>query len=345
MSNPDGRFESTQRLREHDAWSEEDPTLEPLRTTLIEDDSKSLITRNDSPDVPFSLSINPYRGCEHGCCYCFARPTHAYLGFSAGLDFETKLLYKPNAAALLDKELRNPRYRCSTIALGVNTDAYQPAERRLGITREILQVMQDFHQPVCFVTKSSLIERDLDLLVPMAARGLAQVMFSVTTLDSGLSRKLEPRAPAPRRRIEALRRLSEAGVPTGVLFAPVIPILNDSEMERVLEICSQAGAQSAGYVMLRLPHEVKDLFREWLEHHAPLKAKHVMSVVRDLRGGGKDYEAKFGERMRGKGPFADLFAKRFELAAKRLGLNIMRRELDCSQFKAPPRSGDQLSLF
>ncbi len=317
---------------------------EPLQTTLIEDDTKSVIVYNESPDIPFSLSINPYRGCEHGCAYCFARPTHTYLGFSAGLDFETKLLYKPRAATLLEEELRSPRYRCSPIALGVNTDAYQPVERKLGITREILQVMQTYHQPVSIVTKSSLIERDLDLLAPMATQRLVQVMFSVTTLNSELSRKLEPRAPAPRRRVEALRRLGEMGVPTGVLFAPVIPVLNDSEMEGVLKVCREAGALAAGYVMLRLPLEVKDSFYEWLQHHTPLKAKHVMSVIRNLRGG-KDYEAKFGERMRGKGPFADLVNKRFELATKRLGLNKMQSELDCSQFRVPLRSGDQLSLF
>jgi DNA repair photolyase len=346
-SNPDGRFESHTHHAISDGWEQAGGEPEQTRapcTTLTPDKAKSVISRNDSPDVGFRLSINPYRGCEHGCVYCFARPTHAYLGLSPGLDFETKLFYKAHAATLLEKELRRPSYRCSPIALGINTDAYQPAERRLKITRGILKVLHDFNHPVTIVTKSALVRRDLDLLVPMAQKNLAQVFFSITTLDSNLSRCLEPRTTAPRGRLQAMRTLSAAGVPVGVMTAPIIPVLTDPELESILVASREAGAESAGYVMLRLPHEVKALFREWLSHHAPLKAHHVMSVVQALRGG-KDYDATFGERMRGTGLFAELIARRFSLACKRLGLNRHQRELDISAFAPVVHSGAQLTLF
>ncbi|MGH8502807.1 MAG: PA0069 family radical SAM protein [Gammaproteobacteria bacterium] len=347
VSNPDGRFESRTHRSIDDGWrSAQDDALDPpkVRTTLTPDNARSILSSNDSPDVGFSLSINPYRGCEHGCVYCFARPSHAYLGLSPGLDFETRLFYKPQAAALLEEELRRPNHRCSPIALGINTDAYQPVERELKISRGILRVLDAFQHPVTIVTKSALVERDLDILAAMAQRNLAQVLFSITTLNSDLSRRLEPRTTAPRRRLEAMRRLSAAGVPVGVMTAPVIPVLTDPELETILEASREAGAESAGYVMLRLPHEVKDLFREWLTHHEPLKADHVMSVIRNLRGG-KDYDSAFGTRMRGTGPFAELVAQRFALTCKRLGFDRHRRALDATRFTVPPRAGDQISLF
>jgi DNA repair photolyase len=345
IGNPDGRFESRTHARVNDGWDRDKDVEEPrLATTLTPDQSKSVISSNDSPDVGFKLSINPYRGCEHGCVYCFARPTHSYLGLSPGLDFETRLFYKPDAAVLLERELRRPRHHCSPIALGINTDAYQPAERKLKISRGILEVLERYHHPVTIVTKSALVERDLDILSEMATKNLARVFFSITTLDSSLSRRLEPRTTAPRRRLEAMRRLSAAGVPVGVMVAPVIPVLTDRELEAILTASREVGAESAGYVVLRLPHEVKDLFREWLEYHEPLKARHVMSVIRNLRGG-KDYDASFGARMRGRGPYADLIARRFELTCTRLGLNQARRELDTSLFTAPVKAGDQMTLF
>ncbi len=345
ISNPDGRFESRTYRRVDDGWgSADDGEEDRLHTTLTPDKSKSVIASNDSPDVGFKLSINPYRGCEHGCVYCFARPSHAYLGLSPGLDFETRLFYKPDAAYLLAKELGKPSHRCSPIALGINTDAYQPVERKLEITRGILQVLRDFNHPVSIVTKSALVERDLDILAPMAEKNLVQVMFSITTLDPDLSRRLEPRTTAPRRRLDAMRRLCAAGVPVGVMTAPVIPILTDPELETILAVSREAGAESACYVVLRLPHEVKDLFREWLQHHEPLKARHVMSVIRDLRGG-KDYESTFGTRMRGTGLFAELIARRFMLACKRLGLNRRWRELDTTAFTRPSGRDAQMALF
>ena len=347
VSNPDGRFESQTHRVVDDGWrGVDDDILAPpkVRTTLNPDRSRTVLSRNDSPDVDFSLSINPDRGCEHGCVYCFARPSHAYLGLSPGLDFETRLFFKPDAATLLEQELRRPGHRCSPIALGINTDAYQPVERELEISRGILRVLEAFQHPVTIVTKSALVERDLDILAPMAERNLAQVLFSITTLDLDLSRRLEPRTTAPRRRLEAMRRLSAAGVPVGVMTAPVIPVLTDPELETILKSSREAGAESAGYVMLRLPHEVKDLFREWLAHHAPLKANHVMSVIRNLRGG-KDYDSAFGTRMRGTGPFADLIARRFALACRRLGFDRHRRSLDTTLFKPPTRGGDQIDLF
>ncbi len=343
IGNPDGRFEAHTRVEEFDEWYQHDAQA-TLRTTLTPDCAKAVINRNDSPDVPFETSINPYRGCEHGCVYCYARPTHAYLGLSPGLDFETQLFYKPDSAQLLQNELRKSGYRCSPITLGANTDAYQPAEKRLGITRSILRVLSDFSHPVTIVTKSALVERDLDILMPMAERDLVQVLFSFTTLDSSLSRRLEPRPAAPQRRLQALQRTSEAGVPTGVLVAPIIPGLTDTELERILELSREAGAESAGYVVLRLPLEVEGLFQEWLEHHQPLKARRVMSLVRQFHGG-RAYDSTFGRRMRGTGPFADLLSRRFTLACTRLGLNRKRLQLDCSHFAPPVKPGDQLSLF
>jgi len=342
LSNPDGRFEPVAHRLEDDGWYRE-VGIAPVATTLTPDRARTVITRNDSPDVPFEYSINPYRGCEHGCVYCFARPGHAYLGLSPGLDFETRIFYKQDAAKRLRAELARPGYRCSPIALGINTDAYQPAERRLGVTRELLEVLTECRHPVSIVTKSALIERDLYLLSELAGQQLVQVMVSVTTLDNRLAGRLEPRASAPHRRIQVLSRLSEAGVPVGVLVAPLIPAINDAELERILEACREAGAETAGYVILRLPHELKQLFREWLEEHLPDRAGHVMNLVRQLHGG-KDYDPGFGQRMRGQGPIAELLAQRFHLARKRLGYRSESEALDCSRF-LPPRPGGQLPLF
>ena len=349
VSNATGRYETEQRHRVDDGWgtawaAEEWESRESLRTTLTKDTTKVIITRNASPDIGFDRSINPYRGCEHGCIYCFARPTHAYLGLSPGLDFETKLFFKPEAAKLLAEELRQPKYECRPIAMGTNTDPYQPVERRLKITRSILEVLAAHKHPVTIVTKSSLILRDLDILAPMAKDGLAKAAVSVTTLDATLARRMEPRATTPSRRIETIRGLAAAGVPTSVMVAPVIPVLTDPEMETILETAANAGAQSAGFVMLRLPLEIKDLFQEWLAVHAPMKAKHVMSLVRDTRGG-KDYDSRWFTRQRGEGPYAELIDRRFRLACEKLGLNTARMTLDCSQFRLPPRAGDQLALF
>ncbi|HEX9426191.1 MAG TPA: PA0069 family radical SAM protein [Candidatus Polarisedimenticolia bacterium] len=348
VSNRPGRYE-VRRLAPLDPSIEvcadpEDLEPPPLRTTVTPDASRSIITRNDSPDIPFEQSINPYRGCEHGCVYCFARPTHAYLGLSPGLDFETRLFSKPQAAELLRKELRRPGYRCRTIALGSNTDPYQPIERTLKITRSVLEVLREFRHPVTIVTKSDLVLRDRDLLAPMAADRLASVMVSVTTLDRALARAMEPRAAAPARRIAAIRGLSAAGVPVGVLASPMILGLNDPELERILRECAGAGARSAGYVLLRLPLEIKDLFREWLEAHVPLKAPRILGLVRDTRGG-RLYDATFGLRMRGTGPQADLLQRRFEVACARLGLDRAPAPHDPTRFRVPPAAGDQLGLF
>jgi DNA repair photolyase len=306
----------------------------PLETRVTEQSARSIIARNDSPDVPFSQSINPYQGCEHGCVYCYARPSHAYLDLSPGLDFETRLYAKTNAAELLRRELARPGYVCEPMALGTNTDVYQPIERRLRITRSILEVLAECDHPVTIVTKSALVERDIDLLSPMAAKRLARVFVSVTTLDGGLARRMEPRAAAPHRRLATIRALSAAGIPVGVMVAPVIPQINDRDLEAILEAAANNGATSAGWVMLRLPHEVKQLFRDWLAHHYPLRAGHVMSLVRQLRGG-RDYDSSFGTRMRGTGPLAELVALRFRVARKRLGLDEERAPLDTSLFRPP----------
>jgi len=344
ISNASGRFERRTRHCFDDGWDSAGLPLPPLRTILSEDKSRSIIARNDSPDVGFEQSINPYRGCEHGCVYCFARPTHAWLGLSAGLDFESKLFFKPRAAELLERELRAPGYRCQPIAMGTNTDPYQPAEQRLEITRALLDVMLRFRQPVSIVTKSQAILRDLDLLSDLAADGLVKVALSVTTLDRRLARRMEPRAATPQRRLAAMRRLAGAGIPTGVMVAPVIPAINDAEIEAILAAAAEAGASGAGYVLLRLPLEIKELWREWLEEHYPERARKVMGLIRQSRGG-RDYDATFGRRMKGQGPYAALIARRFRLARRRLGLEREGPPLDCSKFAPPPRPGDQLTLL
>ncbi|MGB7540681.1 MAG: PA0069 family radical SAM protein [Burkholderiales bacterium] len=336
--SPQGRFERLARSAEPDEEGKSTPA-----TVVTLQQARGIITRNDSPDIPFTQSINPYQGCEHGCIYCYARPSHAYVGLSPGLDFETKLFAKANAVELLRKELSRPGYRCEVIALGANTDPYQPIEREHRITRGILEVLREFRHPVGIVTKSSLIERDLDLLAPMAAEGLLHVFISVGTLDAEIARRLEPRAAAPYRRIEAIRRLSERGIPCGVLVAPMIPFLNDKDMESVLEAAHEAGARMAGYTMVRLPWEVKDLFKDWLERHYPLKAAHIMARIRDMRGG-RENDPEFGSRMRGEGPFAELIRKRFDVACKRLTLNTgERNRLDTAKFRLPTPA--QMALF
>jgi DNA repair photolyase len=342
LSNPDNRFHAHGTAAFDDGWGSLAGRA-AVTTQLAVDRSRSVIVYNQSPDVPFDRSINPYRGCEHGCVYCFARPTHAYLGCSPGLDFESRIFYKPDAAVLLKKELCRPAYRCQPIALGINTDAYQPVERKLGLTRSLLKVLHAHRHPVGIVTKSALIERDIDLLSAMAAQGLAHVMVSVTTLDKQLARTLEPRAAAPHRRLEIIRRLTAAGIPVGVLLAPVIPFLNDSDIETILAQVREAGALTAGYVMIRLPHEVKDLFRDWLHHHVPDKAEHVMNRIRDLRGG-RENDATFGRRMTGTGVFADIIRQRFERAVKRVAFPGMP-DFECGLFLCPPDEQPQLALF
>jgi len=330
----------------------------PLQTTVSIQQARTIISRNASPDIPFTQSINPYQGCEHGCVYCYARPSHAYLDLSPGLDFETKLFAKPNAAQLLRAELAKPGYACDPIALGTNTDPYQPIEREWKVTRAILEVLAETGHPFSIVTKSSLVERDLDLIAPMAARNLARVYVSVTTLDRRLARTLEPRAAAPQRRLATIRTLAQAGVPVGVMTAPIIPQLNDRDLEAILEAAAAAGARHAGWVLLRLPREVAPLFRQWLDAHHPLRAEHVMSLVQQLRGG-RDNDPRFGARMRGSGPYADLIEQRFALACRRFGLTRDREPLDTSQFRPPAVSaarsavrptpaahgGGQLDLF
>ncbi len=342
--NPEGRFELMERQVVDDGWMTEESTEQSaLATQISKEHAVSIIARNSSPDVPFSYSINPYRGCEHGCIYCFARPTHAYLNLSPGLDFETRLIAKVNASECLERELSSPHYVCQAIALGANTDPYQPVEREYRITRSLLEVAARYKQPIGIVTKNALVERDLDILVPMAKRGLAAVFISVTTLDHQLARRMEPRASAPSRRIETIRRLSEAGVPVGVMFAPVIPFLTDSELESVLEAAARAGATKAGYILLRLPYEVKHLFRDWLDDHFPLKAAHVMSRVRSMRDG-RDNDPGYGSRMIGRGEFAKLLSKRFQVACRRFNLNLDQRTLDTSQFRTLGSNG-QMELF
>jgi DNA repair photolyase len=308
------------------------------------DSARTLITRNRSPDVPFDRSVNPYRGCEHGCIYCFARPSHAYLGLSPGLDFESRIFYKADAGARLRAELSRPGYRCAPLALGVNTDAYQPIERELRVTRDLLEVLAGARHPVSLITKSALIERDLDLLTEMARQDLVEVYISLTSLRSDLARRLEPRAASPRRRLEVMRTLAGAGVPVGVLIAPVIPGLTDEELEPLLEAAREAGAGAAGYGLLRLPHEVAGLFEDWLTEHEPLRAAKVMGRVQEMHGG-RLYDARFGRRMRGSGVMADLLARRFELASRRLGYRARGYALDCSRFRPPDCDGEQLSLL
>jgi DNA repair photolyase len=343
VGNPTGRFEPTQRHAIDDGWGGAEDEPSPLRTTVTHDATRSIIARNDSPDIPFDRSINPYRGCEHGCVYCYARPSHAYLGLSPGLDFETRLFAKPNAAALLRRELRRPGYRCAPVALGANTDPYQPIERQYRLTREILKVLAGFAHPVIIVTKSALVTRDIDILAPMAERNLVRVCVSVTTLDRGLARRLEPRAATPPRRLAAIQTLSEAGVPTGVMAAPMIPAVNDMEMERILQAARIAGAGSASYTLLRLPHEIKDLFRDWLAVHLPDRADKVLNLVRESRGGRLN-DPQFGSRMTGSGAHAELLRSRFDLACRRLGFEHHDFGLDNSLFRPPLEPDDQLSL-
>ncbi len=347
VTNRTGRFEPQNRQRTDDGWLlEEDLTEAPRpKTHLGIDAARTVISRNTSPDVPFDRSINPYRGCEHGCVYCFARPTHAYLGLSPGLDFETKLFWKPEAATLLTGELAKPSYRCQPIALGTNTDPYQPVERQTQATRGILRVLTDCKHPFSIVTKNALVCRDLDLIAPAAQANRARVFLSVTTLDRHLATKMEPRASTPEKRLAALRRLSEAGVPTGVLVAPIIPAVNDHEIEEILERAVEAGARSAGYVMLRLPLEIEGLMTEWLEAHLPDRAARVLSLMRQSRGG-KLYQAEFGTRMKGTGPYAEMIANRFRLARKRFRLDRRRLEaMDCDSFIPPRKPSPQLALF
>jgi DNA repair photolyase len=341
--NPDNRFDACTVEAVDDGWGSLDAPAEPLRTEVQADSARSVISYNQSPDIPFDRSINPYRGCEHGCVYCFARPTHAYLGLSPGLDFESRLFYKRNAAARLREELARPGYRPAPVALGINTDAYQPLERRLRVTRDILEVLAECGHPVTLVTKSALIERDLDILADLAARGLVQVMVSITTLERELARRMEPRAAAPQRRLQVIERLRAAGVPTGVLVAPLIPVLTDAELETLLQAARDAGALAAGYVLLRLPHEVHALFEDWLAAHYPLAAAHVMNRLRDCRGG-RAYDARFGTRMRGEGIYADLIAQRFRTACRSLGFGEMPG-LECGHFRPPAAHRDQLPLF
>jgi len=339
----EGRFESVVREHADDGWGTADEELPPFRTTVTVETAKSVLQHQKSPDIPFDYSLNAYRGCEHGCIYCYARPSHAYLNLSPGLDFETRLFAKPDAAKLLRAELAKPGYRCSPIALGANTDPYQPIERVWKITRQILEVMAECSHPVSIVTKSSLVERDIDLLAKLAQDDLVQVFISVTTLDAEIARRMEPRAASPRRRLRAMQTLNEAGVPCGVFVAPVIPFLTDAEMESILQAASEHGAHSAGYTLLRLPYELKDLFKDWLGTHYPLKAEHVMNRLREMRGG-RENDPNFGSRFRGNGLFADLLAQRFRKACERLGFNLEDRPLATGLFNSPPRSG-QLNLF
>jgi len=379
LSNPAGRFETLARGAIDDGWGSLEEETPPPETVVTADPARSIITYNNSPDIGFSRSINPYRGCGHGCPYCFARPTHAYLNLSPGLDFETRLFYKANAAELFERELRHPRYVCEPIAVGVNTDAYQPIERTYSVTRSLLEVAQRFRQPLYLITKGArLMERDLDILGEMGRSGLVSVTVSVTSLDDELKRRLEPRTSSPTARLRLIRKLADAGVPVAVNVAPVIPALTDGELESILAAAREAGARAAGYVMLRLPWEVKDLFQEWLRGHYPDRATHVMSLMKQLHGREPEhrprevvtdpegynqdappaleprrpdayarneyYNAEWGARQRGGGPFAGIFQQRFAVACRRLGLNQRDWQLDTSQFRAPPASGPQLGL-
>jgi len=343
-SNVPGRFDALNLEQTDDGWYR-DEIVENFTETVLPDRARSVITSNNSPDVGFEVSINPYRGCSHGCIYCFARPTHSYLGLSPGLDFETKLFYKADAVTLLEAELAKPKYHCKTIALGINTDSYQPLEKRLEVTRGILGVLARCRHPVTIVTKSALIIRDLDLLSDLAKDRLVSVMLSITSLTADIKRTLEPRTASPQARLRVIQQLSEAGVPVGVLIAPVIPAITDHEIEDILSAARSAGATRAGYVLLRLPHELKILFREWLAEHYPDRAKHVMSLINQARGG-KDYDSQFGVRMRGTGPYAELLRTRFDLAKRKLGFSGAeeRHDLDTTLFRPPNLNTLQLNL-
>jgi len=346
--NPPNRFDKHVSVSFEDGWNAAEDELPPLQTTLSRDVSRSVISWNQSPDIGFDRAVNPYRGCEHGCVYCYARPSHAYLGYSPGLDFETKLTFKPDVAEILERELRKPGYVTKPIALGTNTDPYQPIDRTLKLTRSILTVLDRFNHPVTIVTKSALVLRDLDILVPMAQRNLVRVCLSVTTLDPALARRMEPRAASAARRLQAISELAKAGVPAGVMAAPMIPGLNDAELEKILQSAATAGARWAGYVLLRLPHEIKQIFEDWLHQHYPDRARHVLDLVRETRAGALN-DAKFGQRFNGTGVYADLLASRFTRAARQFGLDG-RDGLDSSLFAVPPdlRMGmaeAQMSLF
>jgi DNA repair photolyase len=343
LSNASGRFEPIARVAFDDGWQALDD-LPPFKTSVTVDSTRKIITHNESPDISFDRSINPYRGCEHGCVYCFARPTHAYLGLSPGLDFESKLFMKPNAPELLERELSAPGYVPKVIAIGTNTDPYQPIERQYKIMRGILEVLDRAGHPVGIVTKSALVLRDLDILARMAARDLVKVAISVTTLDPKLARVMEPRAATPPRRLEALRQLVKAGIPTSAVVAPVIPAINDAEMERILEALAATGVRNAGYVLLRLPLEIRDLFSEWLKENFPDRHNHVFKLVRDTRGG-KDYDSTWGKRMTGSGPVAWMIGRRFELACERLGFNTTKRKVTTEHFRPPRPAVEQLALF
>ncbi|PMS19490.1 radical SAM protein [Trinickia dabaoshanensis] len=350
VTNLQGRYERDERAVFDDGWlpAGEDDLPPSLKTHVFEERARSILTHNASPDIPFSVSLNPYRGCEHGCIYCFARPTHSYLGLSPGLDFESRIYAKVNAPELLRRELMKKSYVPEPIALGVNTDAYQPVERELRLTRRVIEILREHGHPFAAITKSSLIERDIDLLAPMAERGQVMAAVTITTLDADIARTLEPRAATPLRRLRTIRTLAQAGIPVGVSIAPVIPFVTEPDLERVLEACAQAGATSASYIVLRLPWEVAPLFKDWLAAHFPQRAERVMARVRDMRGG-KDYDSSFAQRMKGEGAWAELLKQRFEKAVKRLGLNARRHGiLDMSEFKrpaAPVPPNPQLDLF
>lgn len=343
-SNATGRYEANTTEAMDDGWTDDDAEVAPLRTEQLIERPKTIISKNTSPDVGFDRSINPYKGCEHGCIYCYARPSHAWMGMSPGLDFESRIFVKPDAARLLEQELAHPKYVCKRIHVGGNTDPYQPVERTLNSTRSILEVMQRFNHPFSIITKSVLIARDADILGPMGREGLASAFVSITTLDRKLARAMEPRASTPAKRLEAIRRLADAGCPVGVGFAPVIPGLNDHELESVLEAAAKAGATTAMYVTLRLPLEIKDLFREWLADARPDRAARVMSLVRQTRGG-RDYDPDWSQRMKGTGPVAELIGTRFKAAIKRYGLDAPRRPLDETRFRVPPDARPQMDLF
>ncbi|WP_298848165.1 PA0069 family radical SAM protein [uncultured Ruegeria sp.] len=342
-TNEAGRFERFVTVADDDGW-ETGEDLPPLRTETREEVARSAITYNRSPDLPFDRSINPYRGCEHGCVYCFARPSHVYLGLSAGLDFETRLVARPNMSSVLRKELSSKSYKVAPLALGTNTDPYQPIEKNRMITRSCLEVLQEFNHPVAIVTKGTMIERDLDILTDMASRGLVRVGISLTTLDAGLSRRMEPRAPSPLRRLHIIRTLTEAGVPVRVMTSPIVPGLTDHEMESLLEAGKEAGADAARWIMLRLPREVSQLWQGWLAQHEPARIEKVMSKLREMHGG-RDYDPRWGHRMRGEGEYAGIIAQRFSKACKRLELPARSDPLRCDLFAVPPQPGDQMSLF
>lgn len=348
LSNPEGRFEIQGYENYDDGWDLPEEPLPALETLLFPEKAKSIIARNDSPDIGFEQSINPYRGCEHGCIYCYARPSHAYMNLSPGLDFETKIFHKENAASLLENELAKSNYRCKPIMLGANTDPYQPAESKLRITRSILEVLNRYHHPVAIITKNSLIERDLDIIADMAKRKLASIAVSITTLRTDLKRSLEPRTSSPQARLRIIRSFSAAGVPVRVMAAPMIPMINDMELEKILGLAAAAGATHASFTLIRLPYEVKDLFKEWLATHFPERAEHVMSLIRQMRGG-KDYDATFGKRMRGDGEFATLLGQRFKIACRKLNLNATPSQpFDTNCFIQPVKakpSSPQLDLW